>query len=113
MKALYLLIIGLLAVSSAGFAQESVPERTDFSKFVTLYPNPSTDYIHIRFNTVNAENAKVSLYTILGNEIAVESEVIGSHIMRIWVKDLPTGYYLLAISDDQSHFKGTYKFLKR
>jgi hypothetical protein len=33
--------------------------------------------------------------------------------VRLKVKDLATGYYLVAVRDEQLQFKATYKFLKR
>jgi hypothetical protein len=42
-----------------------------------------------------------------------ESELIDEHEIRIKVKDLDTGYYLLALKDDHAKLQGTYKFLKR
>jgi hypothetical protein len=42
-----------------------------------------------------------------------ESEVTDEHEVRVRVKDLTMGYYLIAVREDQSQFRGTYKFLKR
>jgi hypothetical protein len=60
-----------------------------------------------------SSQAKLSLHNILGSEITIESEMIDEHELRVRVKDLPTGYYLLAVRDEATQFRGTYKFLKR
>ena len=89
------------------------PERNDVSKSVNIFPNPATEYVHIRLEHVNMDNVKISMHNIIGNEINIETERIDEHETRIRVKDFDTGYYLIALKDEQSKFRGTYKFLKR
>ena len=116
MRALNLIFLLLLVFASEiSLAQgdSGVPEQTDFSKSVSVYPNPAIDFLNIKLSTLNARHATLKLYNILGNEIAAETEVVDDHEIRVRVKDLSTGYYLLAIRDDQTQFRGTYKFLKR
>lgn len=108
----------LLFLSSAAFAQNQdvlaySPERTDLAKNITLYPNPATEYISIKLSTLEVSTAKITVYSILGTELQVEQEHINDHEVRLRVKDLATGYYLLAVRDEQLQFKATYKFLKR
>jgi len=89
------------------------PDRRDISKSVHIYPNPAVEYVHIRLDNVNLESVSVTMHNIIGNEINIETERIDDHEIRIRVKDFDTGYYLLALKDEQSKFRGTYKFLKR
>lgn len=89
------------------------PEKTDLSKSVSIYPNPAIDFINVKLAEFNAHEAKVTLYNILGNEISSETEVVDDHMVRVRVKELATGYYLVAVHDEQTKFKGTFKFLKR
>jgi len=108
----------LIVISGASFAQADEgmivrSENTEISKSISLYPNPTTDYIHIKLGVLKSNQVKVTLHNILGSEITVESEVLEGHEIRVRVKDLPTGYYLLAVRDEETHFRGTYKFLKR
>jgi hypothetical protein len=117
MKTLYLLIF-LLVAGIASYAQgsdgmASIPEKSDLSKAITIYPNPVTDYVNIKLNTLDAAKVKITLYNILGSEIVIESEVIDQHEVRVRVKDLTMGYYLIAVREEQAQFRGTYKFLKR
>ena len=117
MRVLNLILLLFLAfASTVAFAQGSeMPqsERTEISKSITLYPNPATDFVNIRLATLNAHQTKITLFNILGNEVQSETEVINEHEVRVRVKDLSSGYYLIAVRDEQSKFKGTYKFLKR
>lgn len=119
MKRLYtlLLMIVLAGVARAqgpvGFALEQGGERAETAKSVHLYPNPTTEFVHIRLESINIDHVKVSLHNIIGNELHIETERIDDHELRIRVKDFDAGYYLVALKDDQSNFRGTYKFLKR
>ena len=114
------LIVSLIFLLTSGIslaqgidAQSIQTENSDISKSITLYPNPSTDYVHVKLGMLNSNQAKLSMRNILGSEITIESEIIDDHELRVRVKDLPTGYYLLAVRDEATQFRGTYKFLKR
>lgn len=89
------------------------PERTNLSKSIKIFPNPATEYVHLSLDILKASTVKITLHNILGNQITVEQEETGEHEVRLRIKDLPTGYYLIALRDEESRFKGTYKFLKR
>ncbi len=80
---------------------------------VQLFPNPATDYLSIKFELPHAKKIKLAMNTIIGNSLEVEAEVVDDFEVRIKVRDLPSGYYLLAIHDSESNFQNTYKFLKR
>ncbi|HTE29706.1 MAG TPA: T9SS type A sorting domain-containing protein [Chryseolinea sp.] len=118
MKLLYVLLI-FVASAGTAFAQGPTtidmeqPDRPDNGKAVQIFPNPTTEFVHIRLEHINLDGVKVSMHNIIGNEISIETERIDQHELRIRVKDFDAGYYLLALKDDQSNFKGTYKFLKR
>jgi hypothetical protein len=105
----------LLSISVVSFSQGSVtlPEKTDYSKLITIYPNPSTDFVNIKLGVLNAEQVKLTLYNILGNEVQAETEVVDEHEIRVRVKEFSTGYYLIAVRHEQTQFRGTFKFLKR
>jgi hypothetical protein len=83
------------------------------SKSIHIFPNPAVDFVHVRFDKVQAKQVKLSVHNIIGNEIKVETELIDEHEIRIRVKELDAGYYLLAVKDEEDHFRGTYKFVKR
>ncbi len=119
MKTLYALIF-TLALAGAAFAQgpgsfrpEQGGERNDIARSIHLYPNPTTEFVNVRIESMNIDHVKVSLHNIIGNEVRIETEKIDDHELRIRVKDFDAGYYLLAVRDEQTNFRGTYKFLKR
>ncbi len=89
------------------------PEKLDIAKSVQIFPNPATDFVSVKIEQVRAQDIQLSLRNIIGNEISAETEIVDEHELRIRVKDLAAGYYLLAMKDHDSKFRGTYKFLKR
>lgn len=116
MRNLILVLIVLLAGAVKGQTQSDYagqPEKLDLSKSVQIFPNPAADFVHVKIEQVKAQHLQLSLRNIIGNEISVETEIVDEHELRIRVKDLAAGYYLLAMKDNESKFRGTYKFLKR
>jgi hypothetical protein len=111
-----LAIVGCVAFSLP--AQERVlasgqPEQQETSRSVAIFPNPAVEYVHVRLEQVPANELSVSLHNIIGNEISVETEVLNEHEIRVRVKDLDAGYYLIALRNDKTNFRGTYKFVKK
>jgi hypothetical protein len=82
-------------------------------KQVKLYPNPAIEFLTVKFETPQAKKAKFVLHNILGSEVEVEQEVIDDFEVRIKVKELNTGFYLLLVRNEETGLKGAYKFLKR
>ena len=118
MRPIYFTLILAILISSLGVRAQSdieftQPERQEISKSVQLYPNPAIDFVNVRLEHVSVSNVNVTLHNIIGNEIRIETDIVDEHTLRIRVKDLDSGYYLLALNDSQSKFKGIYKFLKR
>jgi len=115
-KMIVALVLALLvAQRSMGQAREEhlFPDKGDPGKSVSLFPNPATDYLTIRFELPHAKKIKLAMNTIIGNSLEVEAEVVDDFELRLRVRDLPSGYYLLAIHDSESNSQSTYKFLKR
>jgi hypothetical protein len=110
-----ILAIIILLTSITAFSQKS-EERTfnsDLTKGVSVYPNPATDFINIKFELADANAVRVVLYTIIGNEINIEPEILEQHEIRLKIKDLPSGFYILAFHDESSGTKSSRKFLKK
>ncbi len=91
----------------------SQAEKSSFAVSIAIYPNPAVEYIEVNLDQLLSSKVKLTVYNIIGNEIQAESEVVDDHKVRIRVKDFAAGYYLLALRDDETKFRGTYKFLKR
>jgi hypothetical protein len=104
-----------VAHSSLAQLREEYPgqDKTDPVKLVQLFPNPATDYLTVKLELPHARKIKLAMNTIIGNTLEVESEIVDDFEVRIKVRDLPSGYYLLAIHDGETNSQNTYKFLKR
>lgn len=121
-KTLFFACFLAAALGSSAFAQISghpreehpgTPSSVDLSKSVTIYPNPAVEYLHVKFEEPIAAKSKLTVHNIIGNVLDIESEMVDEHEVRLRVKDLPVGYYVLAVRDDQSNARSTIKFLKR
>jgi hypothetical protein len=113
------LVLSILLVASAlfGALAQSYPatfsERQEDPKIVRVFPNPAVDFIHVKVEHAKAEDLKLTLHNIIGNETRIESEIVDEHEVRIRVKDLSTGYYLLTIKDEVSGLRTIHKVLKK
>jgi hypothetical protein len=118
------LLILFVAILTAGLSDAFAQRQGELDRFsgsvmteqpnvVKLFPNPTDDYIQIEIKNSNLENPKITLYNIIGNEIILDVEEKEDNLYEIMVKDLPSGYYLIAIKDEQTFFRETYKFVKR
>jgi len=115
------LILFVFGLSAAGLTnaqlqpevQPTIAQEVNLVKSVHLFPNPATEFIDVQLDQLAADNVSLTVHNIIGNELQVETEVLEEDLIRVKVKDLAAGYYLLAIKDDESNFRGTYKFLKR
>lgn len=119
MRLLRILMIAFLAAAAhAGFAQSQPDEQAysaerDLTKSVHIFPNPATEFVHVKLDHFPASKVKLTLHNIIGNEVEIETELIDEHEIRVKVKDLASGYYLLAVKEEEAKYRGTFKFLKR
>jgi len=115
-KALYLFFALVLTIQ-LGFGQTKedafYSNQPDPVKSIQVYPNPATEFINVKFEAPQAKRVKLTIYNILGTSVELETEVVDEFEIKIKVKDLATGYYFVAVSDDSSSLRSTYKFLKR
>ena len=88
------------------------PDHNDPLKSVKIFPNPATDYLSVKFETPLAKTVKMTLHNIIGNILELESEIVDDYEIRIRVKELPAGVYLLAVRD-AGNSQNSFKFLKR
>lgn len=107
-------IVMTVIASMGQVKDESFFQRTpDPIKSVEIFPNPATEFINVKFEAPIAKKIRLSVHNVIGNTMEIESEVIDEHEIRIRVKDLATGYYLLSVKDERLNLSSTYKFLKR
>jgi hypothetical protein len=112
-----LFVFLMVALAQIGFGQASehfpLPINPDLAKSVQVYPNPATDFINIKLELPIAKRLKLDLHNIIGSTLETELEIIDDFEIRIKTKDLPVGYYMIALREGDSSVKATFKFLKR
>jgi hypothetical protein len=114
----FIMILTLAFTAGYAFGQNQPEESTisaeqDLSHSVHIFPNPAVEYVHVKMMDIPASKIKLAVHNILGNKMEIETEIVDEHELRVKVKDLASGYYLLAVKDDDAKFRGTFKFLKR
>jgi len=82
-------------------------------KSVSIFPNPAVEFVNVKFEAPVARQVRLTVHNVIGNTMELESEVIDEHEIKIRVKDLADGYYLISVKDDRLNLSSTYKFLKR
>jgi len=114
MKAVLLSIIVLIAGQACySQAHDESFHTGDPVKFVQVYPNPATDYLMIKFESPVAKTSRLAFHSIIGSAIELEQEAIDDFEIRVKIKDLPLGYYIIAVHDPQNNSRAIYKFLKK
>jgi hypothetical protein len=109
----------LCALTSAMMAVGQVRDEAFFHnppdpiKSVEIFPNPATEFISVKFEAPIAKKVRLSVHNVIGNTMELENEVVDEHEIKIRVKDLSTGYYLISVKDERLNVSATYKFLKR
>ncbi|MFT4522283.1 MAG: PKD repeat protein [Bacteroidia bacterium] len=87
-------VISYFNVSTTG----SVASLSGFD--VNVYPNPSTDVIHISSTTVALEQASISLINAMGQEMYAQKEINGNE-HSINVREFAPGIYFLHIKSEK------------
>ena len=87
------------------FATVSAIEENIFDGEVSIYPNPSSDFIRIDMIDVNKSEYNVSIINVLGEKVFDVSESIsGNYMKQIDVRNLANGTYILQIKNEETIF---------
>ena len=113
MKTILLFIAILIGLNAFGQNREEALRSIDPAKSAQVYPNPAIDFVTLKFETPIAKTSKLVFHSIIGNSIELEQEIIDEFEIRVKVKDLSSGYYIVGVYESQSNTRGIYKFLKK
>ncbi len=79
----------------------SVDTASIFSN-LSLWPNPTKNYLNLKFNTLNASDIKISIMDVSGK--MVHQELFGSHVgemnKEIDIRNLAPGMYLVSLQNE-------------
>lgn len=120
MKKLKLIAIFSLMLAAGNFLYAQSGELNRFSNeeletlnTIQLFPNPAVEVLKVRIKNSTLTSPKLIVHNIIGSEVEVKINKISDEEFSLNIEDLVPGYYLVAIRDDEGHFRETYKFLKR
>lgn len=113
-----LALVGFLFLGIASYAQTAEypaynSNDLKFENKIQIYPNPSVDFVKIFIEESNLVDPQIVVHSVIGNRLVLPTEKLSQDEFSVEVKNLPAGYYLLAVKDEATGFSKTYKFLKR
>ena len=93
-------------------SKQSITETTALEEF-TIFPNPSSDFINVSFDSKQDQEITLAIYDGLGAKIheQVEANAAANGSVQINVSAFPTGVYFVHLFDE-SH-KAIKKFVKQ
>ncbi len=100
---------GQIVVLTNGLLPSSINAVQKENISIQLYPNPATDYVHLRINDANLQNLNYNIYDIKGS--LIEKQNITSENTIIDANQLSSGAYLIKILKNNIHVQ-TLKFVK-
>ncbi len=99
-----------LTYSGISMAQKDV-FNTDSEEKISIYPNPTVDFLMIRMEG-DISNVAFELSSMIGNKLFIKPEEVGFGKYKISVKGFASGYYFLIVTDEEKQFTKAFKFLK-
>lgn len=68
---------------------------------LTIYPNPATDFAHLKFSDLRAGDYQVDIYNLTGKKVWSKDYYINGHGQhKINVSNLPKGFYLCQLKNE-------------
>ncbi len=105
-------ITGLKAGKYALANIEKTSEISEIASELSVYPNPSKDFLHIDISKLNL-NSKlmVNVYSHLGKRV-LKKEFYGNDIIDLDIKSLENGIYYIKLVDDSNNDVFIREFVK-
>jgi hypothetical protein len=98
--------------SNATLSTLSVEEVSISNLNINVYPNPSSEVIHIDFQNTIESDLSIELIDLKGQVIETERPEIESKTIKLNVSFLPTGSYFLRLKNTDNNIVGNYKLIK-
>jgi hypothetical protein len=86
-----------------------IPEITNKTSKIIVYPNPFDDYTNLEFTRSNAENVDLFVYNSIGQLLVVIDDIINGKV-KVNRNNLPGGVYYFQLKSDK-RILGTGKFI--
>jgi len=72
---------------------------------ITTYPNPTTDFLHIRFNQTFGQNAEINLFNQLGQKLLLQNAETVNQEIALDLKNYVSGVYFLSLKINGQVYK--------
>ena len=95
-------LVGFSSITASDVSATLTVKPVLLNGYVRVYPNPTTDFLHIVSNTVQ----KATLFNIAGQKILETNNATTLDVI-----DLPSGVYLLNLTNSQNQIS-TFKIIK-
>ena len=95
-------LIGFTSVTASDFSASLTVKPVLLDGYVRVYPNPTTDFLHIVSNTAQT----ATLFNTAGQKILETNNATALDVI-----DLPSGVYLLNLTNSQNQIS-TFKIIK-
>jgi hypothetical protein len=79
----------------------SVGEHLKPNLNVSIFPNPASDFINLKFENYYFSTGNITIYDMLGNIVFVKDIVEYENELQIDIKSLPSGIYMVLAKDKQ------------
>jgi len=84
----------------------SIDENNDMVTQLNLFPNPSSDFINISFNSVVKQDINIKIYDLSGREVySLRAEVLqGENLIHVDTDNLEQGQYVVMVSSVNNNY---------
>jgi len=100
--------ITLAGVNFTNCTSISVEEHIKPNLAISVYPNPASTFIHVKFENYYFINGSIQVYDILGNALIIQNVSKYEETFQLSVESLPIGIYMLVAKDNQRTFSKTF-----
>lgn len=80
---------------------------------VKVYPNPTTELVHIQINSSTLEHVVVTITDLQGREVYSGNYAALSNVIGVNTASYATGTYMLTLKTLNNEVLGTYKIIKQ
>jgi len=94
-------VLGRLRWMDDNISQASAGTEETFAVPFTIYPNPVSENLNIKFYLQSASEVNISFYDLMGRMIHTDEyypEVVGNQYIYINLPSVPDGYYIMNVN---------------
>ena len=93
----------------------AVREMTIDEAYVSVFPNPASEFVKVSFEVVSESEISLELYDMLGQQVRIQNlgyTYKGKNTAEMNVSDIDSGMYLLVINTGNSQIANKVRVVK-